>query len=387
MNQLKKLKMRMRCFAEDGKFLWFFPDSGGVLCKYNLDSDEIVSMYELPCMGSYSAIIRHKKQLVLVPYSEEEILIFYIDKEVFRKIKLPESDDVYQSDAKFFQGFAVGNIVYLVPGRYPYILKIDLNNYGVAKSENVFRMCKSFFAVSGVNWAIAASAWDGNNALYFGAGDELWEMGNTCLGKLDLGTLRLSVKKAQCAESWIKAMICYQDSIFFYWGDWKIIVMNRNLEEIKVISDNILYDYQSAGAMDVVDTFVQDGKIFFVRNQGLDMHILNLQDEYSVSKKKLIEESIRYASGTQSGYFIQSDQEGYFYYINKEGVIKKTFQIKKEILQDYFRKIIANGSHMVYENKIFQLSEWSHSISGESFSIPDIKNCGKEVYQYITKSF
>lgn len=383
MNQLTKLKIRMKCFLEDGKFLWFIPDLSGVLCKYNLDSGEVVLIYELPCMGSYIAIIRHERQLVLVPLSAEEILIFDMDQEVFCRIKLPESDEVYLSDRKFFQGFAVNNIVYLVPGGYPYILKVDLDNFDVARSENVFRMCRSFLAVTGVKWAITASAWDGNNALYFGIGNE---KGYICLGRLDLDTLCFSVKRAQYAESLIKAMICYQDNIFFYSADWKIIVMNRDLDEIKVISESIMYDYQSPEEIYIVDTFVQDGEILFVRALGLDMVVLNLQDEYLVSKRKLVEDSIQYASRTQYGYFIQPDQEGYFYYINKEGVIKKTFQIRKAILQDYIQKIIADGNHMVYENKVCQLPEWSYSISGESFSMSDIKNCGEEVYQHIAKS-
>lgn len=383
MSQLKKLKIRMRCFLEDGRFLWFIPESTDVLCKYSLDFDEIVLMYKLQCKGSYSVIIRYARQLVLIPYSAEEILVFDMDKEVFNGIKLPETDSVYRRDAKFFQGFIVGNIVYLIPGNYPYILKVDLDSFEVAKSENLFWQCRAFFSAIGVKWTVTASAWDGHNVLYFGIGDERQ---NICLGKLDMDTLCFRIRKAQCANSWIKAMICYKDNIFFYSGDWKIIKMNGNLEEIEVISESIMYDYQFPNDMDIVDTFVAAGKIMFVRNNGLDMVALDLQDECSVSKGKLIDESVRYASGTRSGYVIQPDREGYFYHINRDGGIKKLFQIKEEILEDYILKSMENDSNIILENKVWQLPEWSQSISDESFSVQDIKNCGREVYQCTAKN-
>ena len=213
MSQLKTLQIRMRCFLMDEAFLWFVPEEANILCKYNLESDLIEVMYGLPCQGSYNMIVKCEMQMVFVPYSAEKILIFNMDTEKFIQIELPETKETYRDTVKFFSGVKKGKAIYLMPGNYPHFLKVDLEHLEVEKSANVFQTCALIYNGSADKWTITASAWDGDNTVYFGSGND---KENICLGKLELDTMQFEVRKSEDARSWVKGMIWYEGCVFLY---------------------------------------------------------------------------------------------------------------------------------------------------------------------------
>lgn len=370
----------MRCFQEDGEFLWCIPEGINLLCKYDLGIDKIVFVQEITGKGRYSAIIKCERKLVLVPYSAGEIMIFDMDTERFSSVALPALKEVYRDDAKFFQGFRRENSIYLIPGGYPYFLKLDLIGGKVTKSKNVFLEFGSLYDVSDTRQTVTAAVWDRDNALYFGAGDD---RENICFGKLELDTLDVKVKKSENAGSWIKGMVWHEGYVFSYSGDGKIVIMNQNLEEIRVISESVLYDYNFPQNMYVVNSFVHEGKMIFIRALELDAIILDLRDGYQISKKSLVGESIKYVVKLRDKLLVQADSVGYFYIIEKEGCKRKTFQIDDGVIRSCLKKMIVNDGRLVNENDILQLAEWSLSLPDRNMDIASSQNIGEIIYNNV----
>lgn len=378
MNKTKILQTRMRCFLEDGRFLWCIPEDGNVLCKYNLDLHKITVMYAIPYKGAYSAIIKWEERLMLVPYSAEDIIIYNIDLEKFDRVELPKISKQYRKGVKFYRAIRKEKEVYLIPGSYPYFLKINLDNLKIVMSEDISQICFRLFDVSGnVGMETTASVWNGDDTVFFGCGDR---EENICVGKLELGTLNFKIMKSKHVKSWIKGMVWHKENVFLYSGDGKIVVLNQDLEEIEVISDLALHDFRFPWDMDIAGALVYGEKIYYLRTHGLDTIVLNTRDGYMVTKEKLIKESFLYADIVQDGLLIQSDQAGYFYFMQREEEKKMHLRIESEVIQNCFKETMKNDNRVFYENRVLQLLEWSLSIPAGKRNMVYGQNRGKTIF-------
>lgn len=385
---MKALKIKMQCFFADGQFMWFMPEEICVLCKYDLKSGKIVSMY-MPNgtmrSNAYGTIVKYKENLVLIPYGAEKIMIFNMNTEAFIQIALPKTKENYMKSSKFDYGFVKDRYIYLVPSKYPYILRVDMESYEILQSENLFAICRVFFGKPGAQVSFSASAWDQDNMLYIGVGVYDGIKTYSGIGRLELDTFKFDMVKLECTETWIKGMICYGNELFLYLGEGKIIELNQDMKTVMNIPDHILCDYENPVDMYIASVFMYEDKIVFIRKPKLDAVILDLRDGNAVSKMKLIDESVKYAGTMQNGLLLQPDNAGYFYIIEKECRIKNFFRIESEVIQNCFRKMMTSCESVFHENAVLQLPEWSRLVSDRDICALSGQNIGNTIYKNINK--
>lgn len=393
MNEIKLLKVKMQCFHVDENNIWFVPEEAGVLCKYDLLAKQIVLMRIIPGdmarEYAYSAIVKYENKLVLIPCVAEKIVVYDMDMEVFREIELPDHKEAQLSHIKFIYGFGKGYFIYLIPGSYPYFIRIDMRNFEVFQSGNVAQACKDFFNISNTKVNFSASAWDGGNTIYSAITVSDEKRTQVCLGKIQLPSFQFNIQKPGCVEKEIKGMIWHKGHLFLYSAEENILVLDQNMKMLKCISaDTIQVDDDSEEKwVALARICICEDEMYFIRRSKQEAVILDLRDGYTVSNRKLIGEWIRYAGNTSHGILIQSQEKSYFY-LKKSGTFAKYyFETERKVIQSCYQKVVTANKECVHEDEIFQVSEWKALVSVSMEQGRNRKNSGKEIYQCIMNDF
>lgn len=110
----------------DGDNLWMVADGYNVLCKMNLLSGEIRSFFKFEGTigkdGIYPSPLKFENRLILAPFNVQEICEYNLDTQVIKKTALREPLEW----GNFRQSIVYKNYVFMIPYRYPAILRYDL---------------------------------------------------------------------------------------------------------------------------------------------------------------------------------------------------------------------------------------------------------------------
>ncbi len=388
MKRVRNLKIKMRCFLEDGDDIWFIPDNTGILCRYHVQSDEIDFMRIIPdeirSTCAYSSIVKHKDRLILIPYWAEKITIFYLKTEEFEKIDLPDSEEMNQEGHKFQSECKKNNYLYLIPVKYTYIIRLNMDTLEIVKSENIFHICKKYFTSSDIQiMECTASVWDGLNTVYVGV--TFFGRKKNCSGLviINLDTLHIGVARELDIEYCVKGMFWYEGKLFLYAGE-KIILLDSSLHELKSISNKQLKDYKHPGYLYIAHIFITNEKMIFLRKLNLQAVVLDLTNGYTVSKEKLMEESVLYAGSVRNGMIIQPEQfekENYFYLLVNGTFTKKFFSVENSVLMDCFQGKMCQNDNIFYENGMIRLHEWMEFMHTQIGKKRIEKNIGDKIYE------
>lgn len=388
MNCLNHLKIVAACFQEDGKFVWFCPEGLNTLCKYDLELEKIVHMQVIPGDGSYKAIEKCEKKLVLIPYGAENVCVYDIDQETFTVIELQDKGKKYFP--RFVQGVRKGHCVFLVPVEYPHIVRINMDTMDLVQGENLVQICRMCSGRQKSAIVFTAWAYDGDDVLYLSFDSYYVDHDGEYTGDLRIGICRISLDKFQTKvkmlddlKSDIKGLVCYGGKLFSYAGEGRIVILNDNMDTIETISDIALCDNKNPWEIYIDRAFVYEDRIVLIRRRGLKALILNPNDGNEISKSGLIDEWIRCVGIIKNGLLVQPVDPGYFYVVGKENCTKKFFWIENDILQDFLRNLMKSHSKVWQENAILQLPEWIQAIPNRDMNISRRQNSGERIYKNV----
>lgn len=359
MEKIRNIKIKINCFLLDGDYVWFVPVEAGMLCRYHLKKEIIDYIQIIPGeimhRMTYTLILKYEEKLILVPYFAKEVVFFNTKSEEFIKIELPERSSNY---VMFDYGVIKGKYLYMFPGRYPYVIKLDLTTFKVWQSEDIYDLCSRFFGKAVTYGGFSASAWDGGNALYAGISVLCSENEQIGLARIDLDTLTIKIKKVSGVESWIKGMVWNEGRLYIYSVEGQVTILDDNMNNIKSILDSTLRDYDQPSELNIMYNCVIDGKLYFIRSLGLKVVVIDLMNNYKVSKKKMAENSIVCAGEAQGGILFQTEEAGGFYIETGDVLIKKTLNVRNSEIQNCLRKWIETTTDIMHENVVFSLQDW-----------------------------
>ncbi len=380
--KIRKLNIKIQCFIEYKDSIWFVPEEASILCKYDLNQERIVHIWLIPGDAmralAYNKILKYQNKLVFIPFGAEEVAIFDIEEEAFTKIKLPE--EAYQNFHKFDDGFIKDNYIYLIPGTYPYVLRINMNNYKLEQSKNLYKMCQRYLNKLKGTIDLSAGSYDGVRTLFIGYGVYYDREIYVGVLKINIETFHIYIRELRHVESWIKGMLWHNERLFLYSAEGKVSVFDEKLETIEVITNSLLKDYVNPEDMGVAYICADHEKLIIIRRRGLETIIMNLNDLNSISKRKFIDEPIKYAGCIKSGVLLQSLEEGYFWILNNKKCEIKYVNIERNILLECIQNLISNHKDILEENIFFRLSEWIELVYDKNRDSVKIENNGSKIY-------
>lgn len=168
------------CFDEN--YGWFCDAYTSILYKLDLLTNIITVEAAIPVYKNmqYGFIAKWNDLLVLAPRAATQIMVYHIKENVFREIEL-EIDRIGEKEVfNLFSGVHIfDDSAYLIPGRFPAIVRLDLHTFGVEyfglwheklinRIENydekkvLFARCNCVF-----NGKILLPCWQGNIVLEF----------------------------------------------------------------------------------------------------------------------------------------------------------------------------------------------------------------------------
>ena len=126
-------------FYIENENIWFVPFWYNRLCKFDLKKGKISFDKKILCPneieGLYSNLFKVENSIILVPENANEICIYDLEEERFTAISLSERR---QSNDKFNVSVRYGNVIYMFPGRYSVICKVDISNKEVTYLSDEF---------------------------------------------------------------------------------------------------------------------------------------------------------------------------------------------------------------------------------------------------------
>lgn len=380
--KIRKLNIKIQCFIEYKDSIWFVPEEASILCQYRLNQECIVHVWMIPGDAmralAYNKILKYQNKLVFIPFGAEEVAIFDVQEEVFTKIKLPE--EAYQNFHKFDDGIIKDNYIYLIPGTYPYVLRINMNNYELEQSENLYEKCQCYsYKLEGMV-DLSAASYDGANTLFIGYG--VYYDRETYVGvlKINLETFHVYIKELKYVESWIKGMLWHRERLFLYSAEGKVSVLDEKLETIEVITNSLLKDFVNPEDMGVAYIYADHEKLVIIRRHGLDTIIMDIDDLNIISKRQIIIEPIKYAGNMKSGVFLQSLEEGCFWIINNNKCEIKYVNIERYVILECLQNLIKSHNEILEENIFFRLSEWIELVYDQDRDNVKGENNGNKIY-------
>lgn len=126
--------------AIEGKYGWFASNYHNGLYKINLETGELefVDVFPDEDFTKYNliaGIYKYHDQLFCIPRVGKQIYIYHLKEATFSTIKLlrVEYSSINSEVNKFFGVASYKNCLYLIPGYYPYILKLNLDTLQIDK--------------------------------------------------------------------------------------------------------------------------------------------------------------------------------------------------------------------------------------------------------------
>jgi len=109
-----------------GSDLWFITQKTQLLCKYNMQTEAMECIAEIPDkakLADYTKLVNYENKLILIPQVADGIYVYNIDADTFCKD--------YFKNKNVFAKFGAGAVVYehyvfLIPTQYPAIVRYDM---------------------------------------------------------------------------------------------------------------------------------------------------------------------------------------------------------------------------------------------------------------------
>lgn len=131
-----------------GDQAWFCNYAYAAICRMDLRSHEIDLEAFIPDQGGgftdlYGPIAYYKGNLILAPRCSDRILLYNLSQKIFREI--PVSMDTIEKEQRYklFMDIAiVGNTAYLLPCRYPAVIKLDMDTLKITYYDDWYQELK-----------------------------------------------------------------------------------------------------------------------------------------------------------------------------------------------------------------------------------------------------
>lgn len=116
--------------------IWFSSDTFNGIFKLNMNDSKIefISKYpNEPLFGSslYCHSVLWQNEIVYIPFCANEIATLDTNTNVISKFKLPDQD--MKSKWKFSSACVYKDDIYMIPGKFPYIIVFDMKNHEIKK--------------------------------------------------------------------------------------------------------------------------------------------------------------------------------------------------------------------------------------------------------------
>lgn len=105
--------------------LWFITRKTQLLCKYNMKTDVMECVAEIPdakMASEYIKLVHYENKLILIPYMANAVCVYDMETGTFRKDYFRDEKVIFQ----FWKGAVYEHYLYLMPLRYPAIVRYDV---------------------------------------------------------------------------------------------------------------------------------------------------------------------------------------------------------------------------------------------------------------------
>ena len=192
----KYSKLLFLDITSHGNKAWFCNSYFSALFEIDLNSLEFTLLSWLPeekemTFQSYSAIAYYEEKLIIAPRNEHRILIYDLEKNKLDK-EIPIDVSIMGDESNVFNLFSriaiIGNFAYILPGRYPAIIKLNLVDYSISLIDDWYKSNKdavvdegrTIFSTAGtMHDDILLPFWQVGRMLIFHAKEENWDVVQT----------------------------------------------------------------------------------------------------------------------------------------------------------------------------------------------------------------
>lgn len=132
------------CF--DDNYGWFCDAYTNTLYRINLLTNKITVEAGIPAYGDvqYGFIARWENMLVLAPRAARKIMIYHIKEYSFTEIELDIGRMEEREVFNLFAGVQIfGDSAYLIPGRFPAVVRLDLHTFEIEYFDSWYERLKS----------------------------------------------------------------------------------------------------------------------------------------------------------------------------------------------------------------------------------------------------
>ncbi len=355
------LRIKITAFVELGCDLWFIPMECNALCRYNKKTKCIDYMSAIPnellnvCI-LYIDIVAYENYLVLVPYMANEIAVFDVKKLQFEKWRLPIPDSTYKYRelAKFYGGVRIDHFVVLLPGEFPEIVYIDMENKTLQSKVwyPLYGEMPPVTISAGTYRGIAECVCLDIRELYF----TFFAKDKGKIGRFSLDTFEIEIYTMNGVDSYFSCMKNYGNYLLLVTRTGQIFCWDKHSKKtVDVYSCGVQFDrtdkeYISSGIFK--ESILYNDKLYLFWRDKPQYVQVNLIDktikEYSfndirgsVSKIVLVD---------NSGY-IFTDERGIFYQVKDGHIDRLQLYIESETLKKYFSESFFQQNIYIMENK------------------------------------
>lgn len=121
-----------------GNKIWFFINSIRSICYYDIENKLLEYVIEIQDDASidyrlFSDIQYYDGRLILIPQAADKIYIYVIDNHCIEKVEIKKYSSnqklSYNAKVKFSSSVIVDNEIFMIPRRYPAILRFNVDTY------------------------------------------------------------------------------------------------------------------------------------------------------------------------------------------------------------------------------------------------------------------
>lgn len=386
------LNIKVYTFVELGHDIWFIPQEYNALCRYNKRKKSIDYMSAVPKEEQrptlYSKIVIYEKYLVLVPYMASEIAIFDMEKKQFIKIQLPIPDACYKyrESVKFHNGIRKGKLIYLLPGEFPEIVCINMENLKLVTVNIWYPLYNGIF----YDKEKVVGAYKGIDNLFCSDGKELYitfyagEKGK--LGKFSFDTREMRIYTIDGADTYFSCMEMYGDDLYLVARSGQIFCWNRH--ERKVTAKYFCKGDSNGIRRESIPYEIFVRSILHGNNMYLFWADKPQYTKFDLVTHEMETKKFRYINKPvceidlleEKGYLF-TNESNIFYQIENGKVEKISFEIEIGLLQRYFSEGYFQKKIYFEESCFFDLKKmFPVLLEDKEEKALENTNIGKTIY-------
>lgn len=388
----KVIGVKVYAFAELKQNIWFIPREYNALCRYNKRKKNIDYMTLVPNEEQmptlYSKVVVYERYLILVPYMASEVAVFDTEKMQFEKLKLPEPDRCYKyrEIAKFYGGVRIGKQIYLIPGEFPEIVCINMENRKVEAVNAWYPL----YGKTSFSEEKMSGPYKGIDKFFCLNGNTLYITFFACetgkLGKFSFDTHEMEIYTVPGTDSYFSCMEIYGDDLYlvtrsgqiFCWNTQSKKVIDKYFYEPEVDGikrDEILYEIFG-------NSILYDNKLYLFWSDKPQYTEINLNNH---NTKTFFFQNINNAIFdmyfSQEGKYLFTNESNLFYQIKDGKIEKNPFIISYGLLEKYFFEGYFQKNIYFRESDFFGLRKMLPILSDIRSEKDKVhNNVGKEIF-------